>query len=710
MKRILSIVIAILIITSVSAVSAYAEDGINKVVITEDGTYNIGADCGKLEINGAKATVNLTDASMSAEGLGYSPVLVTNNSDVTFVLNGTSTIEGDSTKESCGIQVDFGSDVTFKGEGTLDVTGGKYGAAIGSFGTGTNIPEDERVKVGTITIDSGIINAYAGARGAGIGAGYHVNGNSVTINGGTIHAYGRECGAGIGCGYGTSGGAIGVAAVGEYDSGKIEINGGEVYAATTKEADFNCRDYNTLNSTDPGSFAAGIGGGYGASASDIQINGGKVVAIGSCGGAGIGAGRGTSSASKYNKNAYKVNIKIGGDADVTAISATARANEMNSGGAAIGSGRGSHTGGNIEITGNAKVYALSATQAPAIGASKQKSPVDGSIPKAESIVVGDNVNLYAVSKATYAVDKDAETLSIDPKYFGSSDKYFFGEDAVAISDCNDVTVESPNGKKTYVAPSDSVSVWSRIVEFTVPSGTGSGNSGNSGSGSASADADENDEDDTITKTSLGIVTPLAMAVRFEDGSVYYSGDTVEIEIGKEYKFQMCCVDWSTRDDNNEKKVHKEYEVFTSPQHGIYSDEGLGLRGTVVYTVRVSNKYDERSYDADTKTFVLPKGDAVLRTDVNKCFMAYRFTFKSGDYNKQTGIDKVVYDTGKEHENTLEDFRYNKPLEFLSVNLPLGSTIKAIAYDNYEKIGEADVFVKIDEENPDRSYTTYEWDY
>ena len=292
MKKLLAIILTIMIVASASAVSAFAEDGINETVITEDGTYTIGSDCGKLVIDGAKATVNLNDASMSSESLGYSPVIVTNNSDVTFVLKGTSNIAGDSKKESCGIQVDFGSDVTFKGDGTLNVTGGKYGAAIGSFGTGTNIPEDQRVLVGTITIDSGIINAYAGARGAGIGAGYHVNGNSVTINGGLIHAYGKECGAGIGCGYGTSGGAIGVAAVGEYDSGKIVINGGEVYAATTDKADFNSRNYSDLNANDPGSFAAGIGGGYGASASDIKINGGKVVAIGSCGGAGKTQGAG----------------------------------------------------------------------------------------------------------------------------------------------------------------------------------------------------------------------------------------------------------------------------------------------------------------------------------------------------------------------------------------------------------------------------------
>ena len=227
-----------------------------------------------------------------------------------------------------------------------------------------------------------------------------------------------------------------------------------------------------------------------------------------------------------------------------------------------------------------------------------------------------------------------------------------------------------------------------------------------------------DPDEKPAKTvSLKVITPLAMAVRFEDGSVYYSGDSVDVEVGKDYRFQMCCVDWSTRTVNGEKKIHKPEETFypaatawQHTNHGTYSDDGLGLRGTVVYTVRLSDKYGDRSFDEATKTFVLPKNDYVLRTDVNKCFMAYRFTFRSGDYNKQTGIENVVYDTGVEHENTLEDFGYYKPLEFLSVNLPLGSTVTAIAYKNYEYLAQADIFVDIDAENPDLCYKTYVWPY
>ncbi len=683
MKKIVSVMLTVFLLLTALPLTAFAEDETAApLVISENGSYTIDEShdsATPIDITAPKATVTLSNATVN--GSGRSAIFVKDNADITFVLEGFNTVTGDENAFSCGIEVQYGSKVTFEGEGTLNVTGGKWGAAIGSYGTTINIPEEERVQVGEITINSGNINAYAGARGSGIGAGYHVNGNKITINGGIIHAYGKECGAGIGCGYGTSGGAIGVAAVGEYDSGTIIINGGEVYAATTTNVSFDYTDLAALNAQDPCSFAAGIGGGYGASASNIQINGGKVVAIGSCGGAGIGAGRGTSKTAQYNPNAYTSNVRIGGNADVTAIAATGRAKELNSGGAAIGSGRGSHTGGTVEITDNARVVAISATQAPAIGASKQKSPVDGAIPVAESIIIGDGVQLYAVSAGEYAVDKDAKSLSISPDYFGSSDRWFFEENAVAIADIGNVKAESPKGEKTYTVPVGSVSLWANIVPVKP----------------------------VIPTTQLRIVTPLAMAVRFEDGSVYYSGDTVEVEYGKDYHFQMCCVDWSTRDANGEKKIHRPYEVF-SPEHGTYSDEGLGLRGTVVYTVRVSDKYNERSYNAETKTFVLPKGDKVLRTDVNKCFMAYRFTFSSGDLNKQTGIDNVVYDTGKEHENTLEDFRYNKPLEYLSVNLPLGSTVTAKAYKNYEYIGQADVLVTIDEEHPDRCYKNYVWPY
>ena len=74
---------------------------------------------------------------------------------------------------------------------------------------------------------------------------------------------------------------------------------------------------------------------------------------------------------------------------------------------------------------------------------------------------------------------------------------------------------------------------------------------------------------------------------------------------------------------------------------------------------------------------MPKGDPVLRTDVNKCFMAYRYHFEKGDYNKQTGIVNVV----------------NTPLESLSVNLPLGSTITSDAYLGMTYTDSDDIFIE-----------------
>lgn len=178
-----------------------------------------------------------------------------------------------------------------------------------------------------------------------------------------------------------------------------------------------------------------------------------------------------------------------------------------------------------------------------------------------------------------------------------------------------------------------------------------------------------DETDMVT---LGIVTPKKMSVRFEDGKVYKNGDSLQIEREKTYLFQMCSNNW----DND-----------------TYDDNGNGLCGTVVYRVRVSDRYDERSYDESTKTFVLPKGDPVLRTDVNTCFMAYRYHFKKGDYNKQTGIENVV----------------NTPLESLSVNLPLGSTITSDAYKAFKAIDSDNVFIERDEDVT-ISYTDYYWEH
>ena len=159
------------------------------------------------------------------------------------------------------------------------------------------------------------------------------------------------------------------------------------------------------------------------------------------------------------------------------------------------------------------------------------------------------------------------------------------------------------------------------------------------------------------KAEIRIDAPLKMAVAFEDGTVYYGGEMKEVVIGKEYVFQMCSVNW---------------------ENGLFDGADNGLLGTVVYRMEVVHRDDfleiakKAKEDPDRytvkgidvidnvgkKIFVnIDAADTHLETDVNNFFMAYRFHFDGGDYNKKTGIDKVV----------------NTPVESLSVNLPLGST-------------------------------------
>lgn len=187
--------------------------------------------------------------------------------------------------------------------------------------------------------------------------------------------------------------------------------------------------------------------------------------------------------------------------------------------------------------------------------------------------------------------------------------------------------------------------------------------GGSGSGSAPV------APETV---SVSVLTPKKMSIRLEDGTVLSNGDSFTIAVGQEMRFQMCSNNW----DNN-----------------TYDDNGNGIAGTVVYTVKVSDSYAGRSYDADSKTFTLPKGDLVLRTDVNKCFMAYKYHFTLGDYNKQTGIAGVV----------------NTPIESLSVNLPLGSTITSDAYKAMNLLTSANIFIETAEDTT-LSYTDYYWEY
>ena len=190
------------------------------------------------------------------------------------------------------------------------------------------------------------------------------------------------------------------------------------------------------------------------------------------------------------------------------------------------------------------------------------------------------------------------------------------------------------------------------------------------------EAAQTEEPVEAEKATLRIDAPLKMAVAFEEGTVYYGGEMKEVIVGKEYAFQMCSVNW---------------------ENGVYDENGNGITGTVVYrmiavhqdefnAIADKAKGDPERFtvkgidvidNKDKMIFVdIDAEDTHLETDVNNFFMAYRFHFVGGDYNKKTGIAQVI----------------NTPVESLSVNLPLGSTITCKAYKGDEEIDTADVLV------------------
>ena len=220
-------------------------------------------------IIGKNATVTLSGVNIrtdtdtdSQNNLNYSCIQCKDYSNATIILaDGTTNILTSTGKWCAAIQVGCGTNVyestlTIQGSGSLNATGGTYGAGIGSNGS---------TACGNIVIQGGNITATGSLYGAaGIGAGNYGYCGNITISGGTVNATGGENGAGIGAGY-----------VGQ--CGNISINGGTVYATA-------------------GSNAAGIGGGQGQTSTsngncgNITINGG-IVSVTDKGAVCIGSGQ-----------------------------------------------------------------------------------------------------------------------------------------------------------------------------------------------------------------------------------------------------------------------------------------------------------------------------------------------------------------------------------------------------------------------------------
>ncbi|MCR4818887.1 MAG: hypothetical protein K5841_08030 [Fretibacterium sp.] len=370
------------------------------VNITTDGVYKISGSHDSISVaDGVKATivldtvsVNKTTTVTDPPSYGDAAFTIGENAEVDLALVNSTTLT--SGYGRAGLEVEETGTVRVynntAGNGTLNVNGGYYGAAIGSAGNINADPGDETDTIehnaGNIIIYSGNINAKALEDGhfgaAGIGGGLYGNGGYVAIHGGTVRAEGTRGGAGIGSGrighpdqdsaadilitggtitaIGHEGGAgIGGGSGSEYvkdengrwvfdylgtsspSYGRIVITGGDITAYGSGSG----------NDTRGG---AGIGGGEYNIGGEIIITGGKIKAQGfsnndADGGAGIGGGAGGPDVNPEFGNGGKIFITGG---EIEAIGGSGWASSAGIGGGNRGTaGEIIITGGTITATG-----------------------------------------------------------------------------------------------------------------------------------------------------------------------------------------------------------------------------------------------------------------------------------------------------------------------------------------------------------------------
>lgn len=231
-------------------------------------------------------TINATGGKYGA-GIGTGDEPGSNGGKIT-IYGGDVTAQGG--QEAAGIgggNEGTVSQVVILG-GKVTATGGLYGAGIGGGDEGG---------LGTVTIKDGNVTVKGGKLAAGIGGGGATNcGGTIDISGGTVKATSGGCASAIG-----SGAFQGFIGGGDF-TGKIIISGGTVEAYSAGDNLDGGRKYG----------GAAIGSGYGGDMmGTITISGGKVTAYGSHGSAGIGAGSANGGA-QYGNCPGTVNIS-GGD-------------------------------------------------------------------------------------------------------------------------------------------------------------------------------------------------------------------------------------------------------------------------------------------------------------------------------------------------------------------------------------------------------------
>lgn len=274
---------------------------VSTIPITVDA--NVNADITLAGVNIAPTGAAAIDVSLITES--ETNVTITIADATVNTLRGGENYAGLS-KGNCGHLFIKGETV---GDGVLSAYGGKGGAGIGGEYR-FNKDGWSGNQASGITILSGVVTAVGGENAAGIGGGYALAsrdysgssvGSDITISGGIVNAQGGNKAAGIGGGYGGSqGSSREFTCAGTSLGERITISGGIV-------------------NTQGGTSGAGIGGGYAMSTSSrdagsysrgklITISGGIVNARGGGQAAGIGGGEAMNSGS--NNSAYSEGVSI----------------------------------------------------------------------------------------------------------------------------------------------------------------------------------------------------------------------------------------------------------------------------------------------------------------------------------------------------------------------------------------------------------------
>ena len=160
-----------------------------------------GSDTHVTIADGATVTLNAVDiTTRDNEDTDLQYARLTCVGDATIILTNGTTNSIKNSYSQPGITVAKGHTLTIQGEGTLNVTGGKYAAGIGA---GYSEQNSTKSYCGNIIILGGTITAQGGYGAAGIGAGCRYSEcGSIYIKDANVTAIGGDNAAGIGSGRG----------------------------------------------------------------------------------------------------------------------------------------------------------------------------------------------------------------------------------------------------------------------------------------------------------------------------------------------------------------------------------------------------------------------------------------------------------------------------------------------------------------------------